>query len=102
MSGTVREPADVAISWYNFLKAKNVPPLRKYWAEGGGGVSAFVHDAAFFAEDMRFGGPVWAYYREFTACLSDPSVLCLVFEDMQKDLRPMPVDILRAQFEQPS
>ena len=33
----IRRPAATAISWYNFLKEKDVPPLRKYWAEDGGG-----------------------------------------------------------------
>ena len=52
----IREPGKVAVSWYNFLKGKDVPPLRKYWQGGGGGVSAFVRDKEFFADGMRFGG----------------------------------------------
>ena len=59
------------------MKAKDVPPLRKYWKPahgsgkasaggndaksggGGGGVSEFAIDKAFFAEGMRFGGTIW-------------------------------------------
>jgi len=86
----VREPSKTALSWYNFLKDKDVPPLRKYWdTPGGTGVSGFVQDPGFFAPPggMRFGGTLWEYYAEFAACLSDPTVLVLAYEDLVTDLR---------------
>jgi len=68
------------------LKAKDVPPLRKYWAEGGAGVNGFAKDKMFFAEGMRLGGTLWEYYTEFAQCLQNPAVLTLVFEDMVQDI----------------
>ena len=32
---------------------------------------------------MKFGGTLWEYYAEFIACVEEPNVLVLVFEDMQ-------------------
>ena len=51
---TVRDPAKTCISWYNFLKSKDVPPLRKY-----NDVSDFVFDKDFWTESMRFGANLW-------------------------------------------
>jgi hypothetical protein len=76
----------ISVRRYDFLRQKDVPPLRKYWAEGGAGVNGFAKDKAFFAEGMRFGGTLWDYYSEFLQHLNDPSVLCLVFEDMVEDI----------------
>lgn len=82
---TIRDPAATIVSWYNFLRGKDVPPLRKYWAEGGGGVSAFAFDKPFVVDGMRFGATLWQYYREYAACLADPNVFVLIYEDMLSD-----------------
>eukprot|EP00037_Helgoeca_nana_P026224 m.294919 g.294919 ORF g.294919 m.294919 type:complete len:388 (+) comp27167_c2_seq10:4801-5964(+) len=82
---TIRDPKPTIVSWYNFLRGKDVPPLRKYWQEGGGGVSAFAFDKDFVTEDMCFGATLWEYYKEAAACLADPAVLVIIYEDMLED-----------------
>jgi hypothetical protein len=82
---TIREPAATLVSWYSFMKDKDVPPVRPYWAEGGGGVSAFARNPKFFAEDMRFGATIWDMYKEFATCMALPNVLVLAYEDMVED-----------------
>ena len=74
---TVRDPSRTIISWFNFLKTKDVPPLRKYTE-----VSQFVFDKDFVVDTMRFGATLWEYYVEFWKCRNEPNVLVLVFEPL--------------------
>ena len=79
---TVRDPKTVLISWYNFLIKKQAPPVLKYAS-----VSEFAFDKELFAEGMDFGVSLWEYYSEYLACLNDPNVLVVVYEDLAKDIR---------------
>ena len=69
---TIRDPAATLVSWYSFLKGKDVPPLRQYWADGGGGVSSFARNPKFFAEDMRFGATLWDMYGHTATTTTAP------------------------------
>eukprot|EP00746_Dinoflagellata_sp_MGD_P060634 gnl/MRDRNA2_/MRDRNA2_25707_c0_seq1.p1 gnl/MRDRNA2_/MRDRNA2_25707_c0~~gnl/MRDRNA2_/MRDRNA2_25707_c0_seq1.p1 ORF type:complete len:358 (-),score=43.13 gnl/MRDRNA2_/MRDRNA2_25707_c0_seq1:99-1172(-) len=77
----VRNVEKAILSWWRFLKEKDVPPLRQYTSP-----SQFVFDKGFVAEDMRFGASIWEYYVEFFQCLSLPNVLVLCYEDLVTDL----------------
>lgn len=77
----VRRPEDVLLSWWNFLRSKDVPPLRKYSS-----ASEFVFDDEFFSKGMRFGATIWEYYVEFYKARHLPSVLVLCYEDLVTDL----------------
>ena len=79
---TVRDPRTVLVSWYNFLKNHEAPPVLKYAS-----ASEFAFDKEFFAEGMRFGASLWEYYTEYLTCLKDPNVLVVVYEDLAKDIR---------------
>ena len=78
----IRNPKSTLVSWYNFLKGKDIPPLRKYTSP-----SEFAFDKRFFAKGMNFGASLWEYYNEYVACLRDPNVLIVVYEDLAKDTR---------------
>lgn len=84
----VRRVEDVAVSWWNFLRPKDIPPLRQY-----GTVSQFVFDEGFFAGGMRFGATIWEYYVEFYQALRLPEVLVLCYEDLVADL-PMHLHVI--------
>ena len=79
---TVRDPKTVLVSWYNFLRNHEAPPVLKYAS-----ASEFAFDKEFFAEGMRFGASLWEYYTEYLICLKDPNVLVVVYEDLAKDIR---------------
>lgn len=78
---TVRKPESTAVSWYNFLKAKQAPPATS------NSLSGFIRLKEFMVDDMRFGTNLWGYYREYWHCREADNVLVLVFEDLVKDLR---------------
>ena len=77
--GSVRDPKAVLVSWYNFLKTKGIPNATKYES-----ASEFAFDKEAFAEGMLFGSTLWEYYTEYVACLKDPNVLIMVYEDLSK------------------
>jgi len=78
----VRNPKSVLVSWFNFLKSHDAPPLRAYAT-----ASKFALDKDFFADGMRFGASLWEYYREYISCLERDDVLVVVYEDFAKDIR---------------
>lgn len=77
---TVRDPERVAISWFNFLYQKQVPPVMEC-----GSVSNLIVNEDFFAQGMRFGASIWEYFLEYYKCYKHPNVLVLVFEDLIKE-----------------
>jgi hypothetical protein len=78
---TVRRPDKVAVSWYNFLKAKGAPVTSQY-----DGPDGFVDDAEYWTQGMRFGANLYEYYVEYYRCRECADVLCLPFEDLVDDL----------------
>ena len=84
---SIRDPIRTTISNYKFLgpSGKDIPPLRQY-----SDVSDYVLNAdAFVARGMGFGASLWEYYVEFYKCRKLESVLVVVFEEMQSDLRAL-------------
>merc|ERR1712008_486123 len=77
----IRRIEDVLLSWWHFLRSKDVPPLRKYSS-----ASEFAFDDGFFAGGMRFGATIWEYYVEFFKALQLNEVLVLCYEDLTEDL----------------
>lgn len=77
----VRSVEAVALSWWNFLKDKEVPAVQPL------SLSEFVHNKDFFDEGMRFGATIWEYYSEFYRARRLPQVLVLCYEDLEDDLR---------------
>ncbi|GBG32754.1 Sulfotransferase 1C3 [Hondaea fermentalgiana] len=75
---TVRDPARIVISYYNFLSEKGVPEVCSQT------LSEFLRSPDI-ADGQMFGASIWEYYQEYYACRDDPSVLCLVFEDFLTD-----------------
>ena len=80
--GIVRDPKAVLVSWYNFLKKKGIPNATKYES-----ASEFAFEKESFAEGMLHGSTLWEYYTEYVACLKDPNVLIMVYEDLSRDIR---------------
>jgi len=89
---TVRDPAKVALSFYNFFIAKRVPFVvdpdddseeePKLLMD----VSTFLVDTKFLkgcpkTETTNLRASVWEYYVEYHALMECPSVLMLVYED---------------------
>lgn len=77
----IRRVEDVLLSWWEFLKDKEVPVCCKYSS-----ASEFAMDEDFFAGGMRFGASLWEYYVEFFQALNLPSVLVLCYEDLVLDV----------------
>jgi len=76
---TVRNPSKTALSFYNFLCAKNVPSVLELDA------SSFLLDTPFLkGEEGR--ASLWEYYQEYHILRNCPCVLVLVYEDLVKDI----------------
>ena len=77
---TVRDPVKTAVSFYNFLLRKEVPPV-----VAAGSLAKFVTDTSF-VRGREGRASLWECYAEYAACLQHPSVLVLVYEDVVKDM----------------
>jgi hypothetical protein len=78
---TVRDPAKVAVSWWNFLAAKGAPVTQKCPTPG-----TLLKDPQYWC-NMRFGASLMEYYSEYYACRDAEDVLVLPFEDLELNLR---------------
>jgi len=73
---TVRDPAKVTISFYNFLLAKQVP-----LALSMKDVSSFLMNTPF-VQGREGRASLWEYYQDYHLLKDCPSVLIVVYEDL--------------------
>jgi len=76
---TIRDPLAVALSFYNFLLAKQVPSVMEM------DVSTFVCETPF-VKGRAGRASLWDFYQEYHALRECPSVLVLIYEDMVQDM----------------
>jgi hypothetical protein len=83
----LREPRDVAVSKYNFFRAKNLPPSMLGGARGVPRLNELVCVNSFM-NGGRGGQPLglWHTYCEYWLVRDCSSVLVLVYEDLVRDL----------------
>ena len=73
---TIRDPAKVGVSFYNFLHtAKQVPAVQ------GMDVNHFITETPF-VQGREGRASLWEYYAEYHLARDCPSVLVLVYEDL--------------------
>jgi len=73
---TIRDPANVGVSFYNFLHgAKQVPAVQNM------DVNCFITETPF-VRGREGRASLWEYYAEYHLVKDCPSVLVLVYEDL--------------------
>ena len=77
---TIRDPETTFISYFNFLKQKDLPELKD------------CKDASDFVlnsdrlNDMMFGASLWEYYQEFIKAQNMNELLVIPYEHLSKNL----------------
>jgi len=77
----VRDPKATLISYFNFMRTKQVPPFSKI-----SDINEYAK-IGHFDTDKVFGTNIWEYYAELWEARNDPNVLVLCYETMMKDTK---------------